>query len=213
MIKRSDRNCAGLSTDLVIEQMLMRSLKTSDGLTRGRGMTEAQRTIWLLSMPACADVSQAMEEFSSTTYMSSEQHKDSTKARISRDNSDMESMAVFLEARDPFDSDPSLRCISSGVIADEAVNIDVAKQVGENILKAMEGKHVEEYLFRKKAQAVTLNCKAQLKINGDIVTVDPYLLFHRLISAARGNTEQRNLKDSSHMNLPPTQQHYSGWTR
>ena len=33
---RSDRHWAGLSTDLVIEQMIMRSLKTSGGLTWGR---------------------------------------------------------------------------------------------------------------------------------------------------------------------------------
>ena len=31
---------AGLSTDLVIEQMLMCSIKSRGGLTRGRGMTE-----------------------------------------------------------------------------------------------------------------------------------------------------------------------------
>ena len=158
-------------------------------------MTESQRTIWFLSMPACADVSQAMEEFSNTTYVSSEQHKDSTKARISRDNNDMKSLAVFLEARNPFDSDPSLRSISSGVIADESVNVDNAKQIGESILKSTEGKRVDEFVFRKKAQAVTLNCKTQLKIDGDVVSVDPHLLFQRLISAARGNTEQTELED------------------
>ena len=98
---RSDRHWAGLSTDLIIEQMLIRSLKTSGGLTRRRCMSESQRTVWLLSMPACADVSQAMEEFSYTTYMSSEQHKGSTKARISTDNSDMKALAVFLDTRNP----------------------------------------------------------------------------------------------------------------
>ena len=35
--RRSDRFWAGLSTDLVIEQVLMRSVKTTRGLTRGRG--------------------------------------------------------------------------------------------------------------------------------------------------------------------------------
>ena len=39
----SDRAWAGLSTDLMIEQVLMRSMKTSGGLTRSRGMTEQQR--------------------------------------------------------------------------------------------------------------------------------------------------------------------------
>lgn len=42
VVRRSDRLWAGLSTNLVIEQVLMRSLKTSWGLTRGRGFTEQQ---------------------------------------------------------------------------------------------------------------------------------------------------------------------------
>ena len=38
VVRRADRYWAGLSTDLVIEQVLMRSLKTTGGLTRGRGI-------------------------------------------------------------------------------------------------------------------------------------------------------------------------------
>ena len=37
VVRRSDRFWAGLSLDLVIEQMLMRSVKSTGGLTRGRG--------------------------------------------------------------------------------------------------------------------------------------------------------------------------------
>ena len=44
-VRRSNRLWAGLSTDLAIERVLMRSLKASGGLTRGRGMTERQRVI------------------------------------------------------------------------------------------------------------------------------------------------------------------------
>ena len=47
-VRRSDREWAGLSTDLVIEQELMRSLKTSGGLTRGSRMSESQRAIWVM---------------------------------------------------------------------------------------------------------------------------------------------------------------------
>ena len=50
-IWRSDRKWAGLSPDYVIESVLMRSLKTSGGLTSSRGMSEPQRAIWTLSMP------------------------------------------------------------------------------------------------------------------------------------------------------------------
>ena len=51
-VLRSDRVWAGLSTDLVVEQVLIRSVKTSRGLMRGRGMTRVQRVTWLLSMPS-----------------------------------------------------------------------------------------------------------------------------------------------------------------
>ena len=45
VVRRSDRFWAGLSPDLIIEQVLMRSIKTHDGLTRGKGMTENQRLV------------------------------------------------------------------------------------------------------------------------------------------------------------------------
>ena len=34
-------------------QVLMRSVKIHGGLTRGRGMTEIQRLVWVLSMCGC----------------------------------------------------------------------------------------------------------------------------------------------------------------
>ena len=45
----SDSFWVGLSSDLVIEQALMRSVETTGGPTRGRGITEIQRLVWLLS--------------------------------------------------------------------------------------------------------------------------------------------------------------------
>lgn len=65
-------------------------------------MTEAQRTILLLSMPACADISQAMEEFTDITYISSEQHKVSTSARMARDASDMTRLWEILGGKETF---------------------------------------------------------------------------------------------------------------
>lgn len=40
VVRRSDEHWAGLSPDLVIEQVLMRGMKSTGGLTRGRGMSE-----------------------------------------------------------------------------------------------------------------------------------------------------------------------------
>jgi len=62
----------------------MRSLKTSGGLTRGRGMTEQQRLTWLLGMPACAEVNQTLQELTGTRY-AVKQNKDTSNARQQRD--------------------------------------------------------------------------------------------------------------------------------
>ena len=80
VIRRSDRLWGDLSPDLVIEQVLMHSLKTSRVLTRGLGMNESQRAIWLLSMPVMAEVNRAMQDFTGTKHQTSDQHKDTAQA-------------------------------------------------------------------------------------------------------------------------------------
>ena len=57
VIRRSDIYLARRSTDMIKEQLLMRSLKHLVALQRGGCMTKAQKTIWLLS-----------------TYLTSKQH-------------------------------------------------------------------------------------------------------------------------------------------
>ena len=66
VVCRSDREWGGIPTDQIIEQCLMRNLKTSGGLTRGSGMSEIQRNTWAASMPVCVSVDQAMQELTST---------------------------------------------------------------------------------------------------------------------------------------------------
>ena len=84
VIRRSDSQWAGLSADFVIQQVLMRSIKTSDGLTRGRGMTKQQRLMWVLSMPVCAEVNKAME-MTGIHFDTGEHNKDMIKAGQVRD--------------------------------------------------------------------------------------------------------------------------------
>jgi hypothetical protein len=44
--RRSNKFWAGISTDLAIEQAMMRSVKSSGGLTHGRGSAESVRALW-----------------------------------------------------------------------------------------------------------------------------------------------------------------------
>lgn len=53
----------------------------------------------------------------------------------------------------------------------------------------MDGKTPAEYTFKRKDQAVTLGMKSSAKIDGELVQVDPQLLFQRLIAVAQTSEE------------------------
>ncbi|KAL8561256.1 hypothetical protein ACOMHN_047112 [Nucella lapillus] len=188
VIRRSDRLWAGLSTDLTIEQGLMRSAKSTGGLTRGRGMSEAQRTVWLLSMPACAAVNGAMQVFAGLNYATSEQHVDLTDARQKQDEKDVREMVGFLESRDPFEESEKPKNIVTGEVAYPSVNAHQALEVGNIILQKMWGKKIEEFTFKCCDQATTMinASKNAFRIGEDIISVDPQLLFQRIASTVPG---------------------------
>ena len=189
VIRRSDRYWAGLSTDPVIEQVLMRSMKTSGGLTRGRGMTEQQQIIWSLAMLACAEINRAMQELTGVMFNSGEQNKDITQARQARDWKDTQTVLLFLQKSNPFIADPSLRNICTGVHGQSSVNVETAKAIGTAILTSMEDKTVIEYTFKKTNQVVTLATKTRVIVDDASLQIDPLLLFQRLTIAARTSTE------------------------
>lgn len=183
VVRRSDRYWAGLSTDLVIENVLMRSLKTSGGLTRGRGMTETQRSVWVMASHVCAEVNSALQHLTDVMYVTSEQHKDLSKSRQEKDVADTQKMLAFLHERDPFQDDATLHNIVTGVVAQMKVNVDEAKTVGERLLGQMAGERVLEYSFKKKDQAVTMESKSAMKTPDGDINIDPQLLFQRLVIA------------------------------
>jgi len=55
VIRRSSHTWTGLSSDLVMEQTLMKSLKGTGGLTHGGGMSEQQTAVWTMSSPISAE--------------------------------------------------------------------------------------------------------------------------------------------------------------
>ena len=116
VMRRSDRYWAGLSSDLVLEQTLMKTLKTTGGLTRGRGMAESQRTQWLLSMPACSTVNAAMQKLTAAEYVTSDQHKDATPVRQAREEVDTRSLLDCLQHRSPFERVAHCRALPQGTM-------------------------------------------------------------------------------------------------
>ena len=109
-----------------------------------------------LSMPACAEINNAMQELAGVQYATSEQHKDVPKSRQACDLKDTTTMLEFLISRNPFnEEDPSLHSIVTGVNTGPNVNVDASKEVGDKILKSMVGKSVQDMSFKRKDQAIT----------------------------------------------------------
>jgi hypothetical protein len=193
VVRKTDKTWAGLSTDLVIETEYMRSIKTIGGFSYGRGFTDSQRAQWVLSRPAFARVNRAMQALTGTPFVTSEQHKDMSKASEKRDSADSTTMVEYLKERNPFaeDRDQELRSISTGVVAGDDVNVTQARSIGENTLASMEGKEKFSYSFRKKTTATTMETSkiASCDDPQKLVTVDPQLLFQRLATVASRDTD------------------------
>lgn len=143
VLRRSDRFWAGLSTDLVIEQILMRSVKKS----RGRGMEEVQRVQWFISMSARAEYSSSLQELTGTEFYTSDQHKQTIESRLKRDQHDIILILLFPEERNPFADVIGLKNTATCGIAEQNVNIDEDYVVGTNIIQYMQGQAIQEYIY------------------------------------------------------------------
>ena len=185
--RRSQRDWAGLPCDLTIEQVLMRSLKTSGGLTRGTGFSDVQRSIWLLSKPVCSNFTQRMEGNTGILYVTSEQHKTLGAARMMRDIKDTDIIFKRLNDISPFSGVEQLMNITNGTVADAASNVDEHYTIGESIIKSMNGSPVFEYKFKRSYAAKTMSIKVKIGKNNE-VEIDPGLLFQRLLVLSHATT-------------------------
>ena len=194
-VRRSDKYWAGLWTDLVIEQVMMRALKSRGGLSRGRGVTESVRLLWVNSMHRCAGIHNAMCSLTGEDRKSSEQHVELGSSRILRDNLDLDKIIKWFHQHNPFDiNERNLKCLSTGLTAadDQTINCDNAEQVGLAIQQSLDGLCVEDASIKRTDQVKCLDqLRDPIKINdSDHVHIDPALLFLRLTTMARRGEEE-----------------------
>ena len=183
-VRRSDRYWAGLWSDLIIEQCLMRSLKSRGGITRGRGITESVLILWVSSMHRCAGIHNAMGNLTGQRHRTSEQHIDLGASRIKRDNSDLKKLIAWFDTHEPFDpSQPLLRSLASGVTATDGdgINCDDAENAGFLIQEKLNNVCIEVASIKRKDQVKSLDIlRPGIKIDDDTIHIDPQILFTRL---------------------------------
>lgn len=84
-----------------------------------------------------------------------------------------------------------------------SVNCDTAKHVGQKIIQSMTDQKVVEHTFRKKDQAVTMGRIRLVKIRDEVVSVDPLLLFQRLLTAGDRSGELPDIFTYEMCSYPP----------
>ena len=80
----------------------MWDIKTRGGRTRGRGMTEQQRTVWLVFTSACSQVNNAIQQVPGVCYDGSEQHKKVSNSQTSKNYEDVVMVMQYILPRSPF---------------------------------------------------------------------------------------------------------------
>ena len=111
---------------------------------------------------------------------------------MKRDAADMEKIGLELAECSLFSSDPSLRNVANGIIADERVNVHHYEFVGQSIIKTMVGVPAFTISFNRKDKAITLGETSRVKVAPDR-SIDPALLFQRFIVIPK--TEEPSLED------------------
>ena len=164
----------------------MRNIKTRGELTRGRGMTEQQRIVWLPSTPACSQVSHAMQQVSGVCYDGSEQHKEVSNSRTNKDYEDAVMAMQYILPQSPFCPMKKLINVHTGEAADRNVNADEGYKIRLKIIETMTGVDIDKFMFKSKDRAAIMKSESSIKIDNEEIFVDPTLLFQRFIASVQG---------------------------
>ena len=123
--RRSERYWTGLWPDLIIEQVLMKSLKSCGGLTHRRGLTESVRPLWINSQHLSSLIYSAMTSLTSNQTVSSHQHEKLGVTRQKRDAKDLDKISSWFKIHNLVDSNRTrLQSLSTGLIAEYKINYD-----------------------------------------------------------------------------------------
>ena len=200
-VRRSNKYWAAIPPDLVIEQVLMASLKNfRSGITHGRGLDETQRLNWLYSRPAFAHIKYELDKL--FNHSNSYVNKELTNNRIKADSEAILKMLEYLKMCNPFTTNSNdLVDISTGMSYPKA-NAHKALETGNKILKKMDGVAVIKYIFRKCDRIKMMGEKVM--VGDEEIVIDPQLFFQRMIILADVSDITREILFRFELSLYPT---------
>lgn len=127
-VRRSDKFWSGLWTDLSIEQVLMRSMKSQGGLTHGRGISNSVLSRWTGGAVYMLNICEQLERFWGISCITPEQHVDMRPTQIKRDTADVEKLNNWFSTHPPFPFTDKILSISSGIVGGPEINCHLASK-------------------------------------------------------------------------------------
>ncbi|XP_031335335.1 uncharacterized protein LOC116165167 isoform X2 [Photinus pyralis] len=192
-IRRSNKFRCGTWSDMCIEQELMKHMKSSGGLTRGRGTSDAILSRWTLGMATYRKICDAVERFSGIDFASSEQHIDTRESSQTRDNIDAKKMMEWFHQHPPFQKTAELISLSTGVMGDEKINCHLSREEGVKCIDkmlAIAGNNFESVKFKRRDRVLSLaTMKSSIIVHDQSVVVNPTTLFQRMSIAKESDEE------------------------
>jgi hypothetical protein len=184
-IRKSNKYWAGLPTDLAIEQLMMKPLKSSAGLIHKRGLTDNVREMWVSTMHHMAAVHAAVNSLLDLDHLSDDlQHKESGKSHTKHDNADITKTVSWFQSRNPSDTtDSRLHSLWTGVAAGEDdITCDSVMDVGVDVLTKLDEANFTDVVMRKTYQVSTLpKLTNKASAIGKIINIEASVLFNRLL--------------------------------
>ena len=80
-----------------IEQSLMAGLKGATGLTRGRGVDEQSRLVWVLSRPAVISIDRIIKEMTGVDYKTFDQHLSTKHVHASTLSRNQKNIGIYIK--------------------------------------------------------------------------------------------------------------------
>ena len=165
-------------------------------------MTEKQLALWTMSVPITSEINVAMQDFNDFTYATSKHHREATDARIERDASDLSKISRKLNAFSPFFSDPTLRNIINGIVANEDIKVHEYEAVGNKTIERMIGQPVFSFSINRMEKAKTLRNSTALQVAPHRTIDSIYsVLFQRFLLVFQ--TGDLSLEDMMSFELSP----------
>jgi len=137
-------------------------------------------------MHKCATIHASLKSLTGVDECLNEsKHVELGQSRLQRDTQDLNKMLDWLKGSNPFNTgDSRLRSISSGLIASDSdqINCELADEVGEDIMRRMDGIAYTDVVMKKAYQVRTLKeLSKTVSVGGNTVAIDDNLLFSRLL--------------------------------